>query len=407
MNVFLRVGIVDPEPSTREQMRSALAHLDTVWMENECDNYSLAIPSMGDGGPQVIFVGMDADPSAAVLAIDRLAKQFDQCRVIAYSRSSDGAVILRAIRAGAKEFLTVPIDLDDVAEALRNVGASSGPSQCLTLAVAGATGGVGSSSVAVNLASILAEDPDHSVVLIDLDAALGDVDVLLDVVQGQTLLDVLQNVDRLDFGLLRRSLTKLDSGLFLLPRPEHVCDAAAIRPEPLNRLLVQLKASFSHIVLDLSKSYTALDVVALEHCDLAVLVSQLTLPSLRNVVRLQQALSDIEGLDQRMRIVINRCCTQSPVRLKKAEEIMGREIFWQLPNDHALMVDACNKGLPLTVHAARAELTQSLRAMASALVAPPQSGAAKAARAASKARGWFRFWPAPSHSSPSVARENA
>jgi pilus assembly protein CpaE len=284
--------------------------------------------------------------------------------------------------------------MEDLAAALRNVGASSGgPSQCLTLAVTGATGGVGSSSVAANLAAILAEDPSQSVVLVDLDLTLGDMDVLLDVVQGQTLLEVLQNVERLDVGLLRRSLTKLESGLFVLPRPDRVGEAGGIQPESLNRLLVQLKASFSHIVLDLSKGYTALDVVALEHCDLAVLVTQLTLPSLRNVVRLQQAFGDIEDLDQRVRIVVNRCCVQSPVRLKKAEEIMGREIFWQLPNDYPLMVEACNQGLPLIASAPRAELTQSLRAMAAGLVASPVTGgAASAARTASGPGRWLRFW---------------
>ena len=374
MNVFLRGGLVDPQASSREQMRSALLHLEMVWVENECDDYASAVPAMGEEDPQVVFVGLDADAAAGIEAIEQLSRHFATCRVVAYSRSSEGSLILQAIRAGAQEFLTLPIDPDELAAALRNVGTSRESIPCLTVAVAGATGGVGASSVAVNLASVLAEEPRQSVVLVDLDLALGDVDVLLDVVPGQTLAEVLENVDRLDIGLLRRSLSKLDSGLYVLPRPERVNDGIALRAERLHRLMVQLKASFSRIVLDLSKSYSRLDGVALEHCDQAVLVTQLTLPSLRNVVRLQDAFQDIEGLESRVRIVVNRCSLDSPVRLKKAEEIMEREIFWRLPNDYARMVDACNHGLPITAHRPQAEWCRALRAMAARLTECPQDG---------------------------------
>lgn len=386
---------MDPSPVTREQICNALVRLDTVWVENECDTYDLAVSSLGDQGPQVIFVGIDADISAAIVAIERLARQFEHSRVIAYSRSNEGSLILRAIRAGAKEFLTLPIAADELDAALRNAGAASAPSQCTTIAVAGATGGVGSSSLAVNLASILADDPGKSVVLVDLDVALGDVDVLLDVARGQTLLDVVQNVDRLDFSLLRRSLTQLETGLFLLPRPALVRDAAAITADSLNRLLVQLQASFSHVILDLSKGYTALDSVALDHCDTVLLVTQLTLPSLRNVVRLQHAFGEIENLNDRLRIVVNRCGLQSPVRLKKAQEIMGREIFWRVPNDHQVMMEACNQGVPLIQLAPRAELTLSLLAMAERLAGPAQAGKLLSpAAVAPAATRWRSLWPA-------------
>ncbi len=374
MNVFLRGGLVDPKASSREAMRSALLHLGTVWIENECDDYAGAVSALGEEDPEVVFVGLDADPVAGIETIRHLSRRFGSCRIVAFSHSSEGSLILKAIRGGAQEFLTLPVDPGELAAALRNVGTSREAAPCLTLAVAGATGGVGATNVAVNLAAVLAEDPRQSVVLVDLDLALGDVDVLLDVLPGQTLAEVLENVDRLDIGLLRRSLSRVDSGLYVLPRPERVNDGVTLRAECLHRLMVQLKASFSRIVLDLSKSYSRLDGVALEHCDQAVLVTQLTLPSLRNVVRLQDAFQDIEGLDSRLQIVVNRCSFDSPVRLKKAEEIMEREIFWKLPNDYARIVDACNQGLPITVHHPKAEWSEALRAMAVRLTEPPQEG---------------------------------
>ena len=100
--------------------------------------------------------------------------------------------------------------------------------------------------------------PKNSVCLVDLDLSLGDADVFLDAIPDYTLVDVAQNVTRLDFTLLKRSLTKHSSGLFLLPRPVQLEDAAHVTPEDLQRMIGLLKATFTHLILDLSKGYTPL-----------------------------------------------------------------------------------------------------------------------------------------------------
>ena len=154
------------------------------------------------------------------------------------------------------------------------------------IAVAGAIGGVGTTSLAVNLGCILAKDEKNSVALVDLDLCLGDADVFLDTIPDYTLVDVAQNVTRLDFTLLKRSLTKHASGLYLLPRPVQLEDVGLITAEDLQRVIGLLKATFTHVVLDLSKGYTAIDLMALEMANTVLLVTQLDLPCLRNVVRL-------------------------------------------------------------------------------------------------------------------------
>jgi pilus assembly protein CpaE len=100
--------------------------------------------------------------------------------------------------------------------------------------------------------------------LIDLDLALGDADVFLDTIPDYTLVDVAQNIARLDITLLKRSLTKHASGLYLLPRPVQLQDTQLISPDDLTRVLSLLKATFTHLIIDTSKSYNAFDMVALE-----------------------------------------------------------------------------------------------------------------------------------------------
>ncbi len=160
------------------------------------------------------------------------------------------------------------------------------------IAVTGATGGVGTTSLAVNLGCSLAADPANSVVLLDLDLCLGDADVFLDTIPEYTLSDVAQNIARLDLTLLKRSLTKHDTGLYLLPRPVQLEDARHITTDELTRVLGLLKASFTHVIIDTSKGYNALDMHVLNEADDVLLVTQLDLPCLRNVVRLMMSFKE-------------------------------------------------------------------------------------------------------------------
>ena len=157
-----------------------------------------------------------------------------------------------------------------------------------------------------------------------------------------------QNITRLDFTLLKRSLTKHSSGLYLLPRPVQLEDIALITPDDLQRVIGLLKATFTHLMLDLSKGYSRVDMVALEMATHVLLVTQLDLPCLRNVVRLMMSFDDMDGLADKVKIVVNRVgLDNGQITLKKAQETIGREIFWQLPNDYRTMIEVRNNGVPL------------------------------------------------------------
>ncbi len=405
MSHVVRTAIVDPDDATREEVKRALSSMDIVWLEAECVDYDTAAPLLEETRPQLATICLDSDIDKAIALITELVNRTPDCNVCAVSASNDGQVILRAMRAGVREFLTLPVSVEDVSNVVRTVashedGDGEGPRGCTTIAVAGATGGVGTTSVAVNLASILATDPRKSVVMVDLDLSLGDADVLLDAVHDYTLSDVADNITRLDFDLLRRSLAKLDSGLFLLPRPVDLEESLHITHETLRRVLGLLKASFSHVILDLSKGYGPLDIAALECSDEVLLVAQLDLPNLRNVVRLLKSFEAIDGLREKVKIVVNRAGVgNEPIRLKKAQDTIGQDIFWQVPNDYRLMVEVRNNGVPLIEKAPKAKITTSLEDMAKALCggeSAPNSGSSEGTAAAPSFGKWLGLWPTAS-----------
>jgi pilus assembly protein CpaE len=393
----LRIAVVDPKDSSRDALKSMLLGLDTVWLEAECSRYEFFGDVVAQTNPDVGFVALDSGPEKALELVESLAKSAPNCAILVTSTSNDGKLILRTMRAGAKEFLTQPLKTEDLAEALQRVarqraGSLGGtPRGCMIIAVTGATGGVGTTSLAVNLGCSLAADETNSVVLLDLDLCLGDADVFLDTIPEYTIFDVAQNINRLDLTLLKRSLTKHDTGLYLLPRPVQLEDARAISTDELSRVLGLLKASFTHIIIDTSKGFTPVDMHALAEADRVLLVTQLDLPCLRNVVRLMMSFKESGKFDDRVKIIVNRVGYDTgQISLKKAQETIGREIYWQVPNDYRVMVEVRNNGVPLVQQAPKAAITQSINQLAVALAGKTDE---QAAEATAKKGGWRNLWP--------------
>lgn len=405
MSHVLRLAIVDPRDRSREELKSMLLGMDTVWLEAECSRYEFFPDVVSQTDPDVAIIHLDADQDKALGLVQRLRESSPTCSVIAVSSSTDGTVILRAMRSGVKEFVPWPLRAEELVSAFDRVaalqhGATGGkPRSCRIVAIAGSGGGVGSTSIAVNLGCVLAANEANSVALIDLDLALGDADVFLDTIPDYTLSDIAQNIARLDFALLKRSLTKHASGLYLLPRPVQLQESATITAADLQRVIGMLKATFTHLILDLSKSYTEFDVLALREAEHVLLITQLDLPSLRNVVRLMASFGEMDGVKEKTRIVVNRVGLDSgQISLKKAKETIGGEIFWQIPNDYRVMSEVRNNGIPLLEQAPKANISLSIAGLAATLseaIDPAAIGER------GKSGRWLNFWPAKGKPSPS------
>jgi pilus assembly protein CpaE len=400
MSNVLRLAIVDPVDASRDALKSTLLGMEMVWLEAECSRYEFFADVVAQTHPDIGIVSLNHNPEKALQLVTQLHEASPECSIVVISSSTDGNLILRAMRAGVKEFLPQPVRIEDLVSALERIGSQRfgrGDNKnrgSTVIAVAGATGGVGATSLAVNLGCVLAADQQNTVALVDVDLCLGDADVFLDTIPDYTLLDVAQNVTRLDFALLKRSLTKHASGLYLLPRPVQLEDMALITPDDLRRVIGLLKATFTHLIIDLSKSYSAIDMVAMEMANHILLVTQLDLPCLRNIVRLMMSFGQMDSIKEKVKIVVNRVGLDNHIGLKKAQETIGCEIFWQLPNDYRVMVEVRNNGVPLIEQAPKAAITQSIVGLAEALCGNGQSAAEGGDASSKGAVGrWLNLWP--------------
>ena len=382
-----RVAIVDPTESSRESLRTLLLGVDFVWLEAECTRYEYFFDVIQQSMPDLAIVSLDADKSKALQMIGELSVEHPKLPILTISQ--DHQALLQSLQKGAKYFLTHPVGLEDMLAALRrSIGESGGsisdtPSRGLAvrstgtsqiIAVLGSRGGVGTTTLGVNLAATLAADPSNGVALVDLDLALGDADIAIEVngMENISIADLARNIERLDMNFLKRALVRHEaSGLAILRHPLEIQDVGVLHEGHIERILNLLKISYSHLVLDLSKALLPTDLMAMRMADTILLTAQLELSSLRNVVRLLHLLSHEDNLADRVRVVINRVgaeAVEEGISLKKAEEVIGKPIFWQVPNDSKAVIAARVAGQPLVQHNPKSRVQSALVGLAQALV---------------------------------------
>ena len=391
-----RIAIVDPSESTRESLRTLLLGVDFVWLEAECARYDYFTDVIQQSVPDLAIVALDADKARALHMIGQLSVEHPRLPILTISH--DHQALLQSLQRGAKYFLTHPVGLEDMLAALRRAlgenanqdSSSSSNSGGLVarqqggstmVAILGSRGGVGTTSLAVNLAATMAMVPDNNgVALIDLDLALGDADIALEVngMENISIADLARNIERLDMSFLKRAMVRHEaSGLAILRHPLEINDISVIHEGHVERVLNLLKISYSHLIVDLSKSLLPTDLMALRMADMILLTAQLELSSLRNVVRLIHCMSSEENLSEKIRVVINRVGAESieeGISLKKAEEVIGKPIFWQIPNDSKAMIAARVAGAPLVIHNPKSRAQQAIQGLAQAIIGKPSTG---------------------------------
>jgi pilus assembly protein CpaE len=154
-----------------------------------------------------------------------------------------------------------------------------------------------------------------------------------------------------------------------------------------------MKASFTHVVLDLSKSYSELDSTALEQADQILLVTQLDLPCLRNVVRILTTLDRFDDSKQKLKIIVNRAGLDgTQISSTKAEETIDREIFARIPNNYVVISECRNNGVPLIQQAPKAAITNAVNELAARLMGSAGEPSVGGDEEDSKSKkGWLPF----------------
>lgn len=289
------------------------------------------------------------------------------------SSNTNPDILIEALRLGAKEFFTQPIDREEVKKALVKIkgqkegkkGDSDSAKKGKIINVIGSKGGVGTTTVAVNLAvSLLELEESPSVALVDLKSVFGEVHVNLNIEPAFSWLEIIKNISRLDMTYLMSILYRHSSGIYVLPSPVELTDQT-VSPQPLATLLKFMQTIFDFIVIDSGQSLDQISQAITKISDKVFLVSVLNLPSIINLKKFLDAFKRLGYPDEDdIDIIANRFHRNSDISLKDAEESLKKKILWSIPNAYKISMSAINQGKPLYTIAQGTEIGKKFRELA-------------------------------------------
>jgi pilus assembly protein CpaE len=296
--------------------------------------------------PAVLIIDLRNEPRIPA-TLSLLKRQHPSTGVLIVAAKLDPELMLEAMRAGVNEFVTAPVTVPELQAAIKRLVGSFAPAtRGEVFAFVGAKGGVGATTVAVNTATALAKMSPSSTLLIDLNVACGDAAVFLGAEPRFSVMDALENVQRLDSAYFSGLVVRSKSGLDLL--------GAAARPltrtfEParIRTLLDFVSGLHQYTVLDVPRS----DSAALDSLELAtriVLVVNHELATVRNASRTAATLKQRYG-HARLSMVLARTDRRAEIGLDDVERTVGLEISHMIPNDYRLALQAMNKGRPIVL----------------------------------------------------------
>ena len=370
------VAVVDDDPKLRTRLAMQLgeaaraAAFPTV----------ASIDQRGIGGPMVLVLGPSHANNAGLADLARLTRGRTDLSAVMVVDELSTEILQQAMRAGISDVVTISTDAGPLLEAVQRAGEHltvSAPPPNLTaveggdrddhgrtITVFSTKGGAGKSFVATNLAAVLARRSDKPVALVDADLQFGDVAVMLGLVPEHTIIDAVNQIDRLDESLMRSMLIKHEpSGLFVLPAPIEPAFADAVSLQHLQRILEVLSSFCSYVVIDTPARFDDIVLGVLETTDDIVLMAGMDIPHIKNTKIGLQTLRLLHIPASKVKLTLNRANSKVKLDIADVERTLQMKADCLLPSEIAVP-QSINKGIPVVLDAPRSGVARNLERLA-------------------------------------------
>ncbi len=397
MSHSLSLLIIDSDPTRRHAFRELLKDNQSVRVEAEAADAETGYQLVNQLKPAIVIFDLGNPPDPGLAVVERLLIASPQSAIFVSADGQRAETILRAVRAGAQEFLVRPVSKKDLTGAIQRIArqralAVAGPAaRGKLITMFGSKGGRGTTVIAMNLAVALAKGSGAPVVAVDLDLQAGDLSLLFSLKPSYTIYDAVSNMDRVDALFLKSLLCDHPSGVSLLAAPHRIEESDRILPLQISQLLSLLKASFPYVVVDTSPTYEERIFAALDAADELLLVTAPDFSSLYHTQRCLDLFDRLAYSPEKIKILLNRCPSPLGKATKMAEEVLKRAVLWEFPEDEAVMASLI-AGEPLVRSGKNSALASRFVALAEQFHAK-KGPDAKQPQAPKGLRGLFRARP--------------
>lgn len=353
MKQSVPIIVISEREYTSELLKRYIQECDTFSFLAQTSDLSKAYNAIKELSKVLVIADVSDYQEQGLNFISKITSEFNYCRVIALSDKPDVDLVIRAMRVGASDFLALPLIKEEFFEVLNKIYCDLNlikpkKSKCRVITVYSNKGGVGKTSIATNLALELAKITKENVALIDLNFQLGDITTFLDLKPSFNISYMLQNLDKINEDFLLSTLEKYkDTSLYVLADPPYFKQVDDVPSKDITKLFNILRDTFSYVVVDTSGGFDSKAMTALENSDLIFLATIVNLPAIRNCQRCLELFEKLGFEEDKVQVLINRYMENDEIKAEDVEEVLGKKLYWKIPNNYFTMMSAINKGVPV------------------------------------------------------------
>lgn len=335
----------------RTQLRSAASQ--PISIVTELPNNPQSLDQLQRLRPQATLVMLNGDLPRSFQMVERINQEIPDTAIVCSSADSSSETILQSFRAGAAEFLRLPLtdeEIQAVFTKLHQTRLRSGDEghQGRIIAVFSSKGGCGTTFVAANLAVSLARLSRKRTCIVDLNLQAGDQPTYLGLEHTPyTIDDLVRNFDRLDEQFLASHLVQRSKNLSLLAAPSEIGGDEDIRAEHITQILTMLRAQFEYVVIDPQHTLSEVTIPALDLADDLILLLTLDIPSIRSAKRALDIFTRLGYDRKRIKVVLNRYTKTPEFEKEQIEKVLEERVYAVLSNDYRAAISSINVGEPL------------------------------------------------------------
>jgi len=413
----IRVLVVDDIPETRDHLTKLLGFEGDIDVVGSAASGREALEMAARLSPDVILMDINMPDMDGIAATEQLSSAVPAAAVVMMSVQGEADYLRRSMLAGAREFLVKPFSSDELTASIRQVSArerdkqsrmaaAPAPSQGgaqgartgedgepgLIVAVFSPKGGVGRTTVAVNLAVAAATELGKKVVIMDGSFQFGDVGVLLNLnPKSKSIADLIPELDAGELESIDTFLINHTAGIRVLLAPPSPEMAEMITANGVKKVLDRLRADHDLVVVDCTSSFNDTTLAILDAADVILTMLSLEITSIKNMRLFLEVAEQLGYESGKVRLVLNRADSALGIRVADVEHSIGRKVDETIVSDGRSVVYALNRGVPFFLSNREAQVSQDILRLARSVVGERSTTAATADRKSTQKKSLFAW----------------
>lgn len=372
----IKVLIVDDIDETRESIKRLLQFEAAVKVVGEASSGTEAIRQTEVLRPDVILMDINMPDKDGLAAAEAISTRFPHINIIMISVQGETEYIKRAMMAGAREYLVKPFTGEELTHAIRQAyrlermrleSSQYTPAPAPTydpqvITVFSTKGGVGKTTIAVNLAVTLQQTYKTRVALVDLDLQFGDVGVMLNLLPNRTMVDLVMESGEITPQVMEEFMAEYgEVSILAAPlKPEY---AELVNAAQVEKFIKTLSKTYEYIVIDTAASFSEATLTALDQAHQILLVGAQDLPAIKN---LRLSLEVLEALHHqgKTRLILNRHSSEMGIKTDDLERALNTEVINEIPNDVRTVSSSVNRGIPFVESSPQSKPSLAIKKLA-------------------------------------------